>query len=111
MRCNYLLTLLFPFQITAQNLVVNPSFEQIKPEAVVVPCEFTQFSYDFPRRAAAWSGFRDGTPDLLRAAENCDWLLQVHTGEQCLGIITYLPAEDVGQRTDLQKSSEPTDSG
>jgi outer membrane protein OmpA-like peptidoglycan-associated protein len=91
------------FQLIAQNLVINPSFEQIKPEAVVVPCEFTQYSYDFPRRAATWGGFRDGTPDLLRAAENCDWLKQVHTGEQCLGIITYLPAEDVGQRTDFHE--------
>lgn len=103
MRHTILLALLFPFQIAAQNLVVNPSFELIKPDAVVVPCEFTQFSYDFPRRAASWSGFRDGTPDLLRAAENCDWLLQAHTGEQCLGIITYLPAEDVGQRSDFHE--------
>lgn len=103
MRQTFLFALLFPYQVAAQNLVVNPSFEQIKPDAVVVPCEFTQYSYDFPRRAATWGGFRDGTPDLLRAAENCDWLLQVHTGEQCLGIITYLPAEDVGQRSDFHE--------
>jgi len=103
MRYFFLISLLFPFLLTAQNLVINPSFEQILPDAVVVPCEFTQFSYDFPRRAANWSGFRDGTPDLLRAAENCDWLQQVHSGEQCLGIITYLPAEDVGQRTDFHE--------
>jgi len=103
MRLKHFFALLFPLQIAAQNLVVNPSFEQTKPDAVVVACEFTQFSYDFPRRAANWSGFRDGTPDLLRAAENCDWLQTVHTGEQCLGIITYLPAEDVGQRSDFHE--------
>lgn len=103
MRHLVFIALLFPFLSTAQNLVVNPSFEQILPDAVVVPCEFTQYSYDFPRRAAQWTGFRDGTPDLLRAAENCDWLLKTHTGEQCLGIITYLPAEDVGQRTDFHE--------
>ena len=97
---------LFPIGTTAQNLVINPSFEQIKPDAVVVPCEFTQYSYDFPRRVATWGGFRDGTPDLLRAAENCDWLQQVHTGEQCLGIITYLPAVDVGQRTDFHEFAQ-----
>jgi len=97
------LALLFSYSVSAQNLVINPSFEHNRPDAVVVPCEFTQFSYDFPRRAANWSGFRDGTPDLLRAAENCDWLQTVHTGEQCLGIITYLPAEDVGQRTDFHE--------
>ncbi|MCC7464847.1 MAG: OmpA family protein [Saprospiraceae bacterium] len=98
-----LLLIFLPLQIQAQNLVVNPSFEQILPDAVVVPCEFTQYSYDFPRRAADWTGFRDGTPDLLRAAENCDWLPSVRTGEQCLGIITYLPADDVGQRTDFHE--------
>lgn len=103
MRYQLLILFLFPFSICAQNLVVNPSFEQIVPDAVVVACEFTQYSYDFPRRAAQWSGFRDGTPDLLRAAENCDWLLKTHSGEQCLGIITYLPAEDVGQRTDFHE--------
>jgi outer membrane protein OmpA-like peptidoglycan-associated protein len=103
MRPSLFLVLLFPYCSLAQNLVINPSFEQIKTDAVVVACEFTQYSYDFPRRAANWGGFRDGTPDLLRAAENCDWLLQVHTGEQCLGIITYLPAEDVGQRSDFHE--------
>jgi len=97
------LLLFCPFWLAGQNLVLNPSFEQLQPEAVVVPCEFTQYSYDFPRRAAVWTGFRDGTPDLLRAADNCDWLRQVHTGEQCLGIITYLPAEDVGQRSDFHE--------
>jgi OmpA-OmpF porin, OOP family len=103
MRITLFFSFIFCHQLFAQNLVINPSFEQRKPDAVVVPCEFTQYSYDFPRRVATWGGFRDGTPDLLRAAENCDWLKQVHTGEQCLGIITYLPAEDVGQRTDFHE--------
>lgn len=103
MRKHLLILLLCPIGLSGQNLVLNPSFEQTLPDAVVVPCEFTQFSYDFQRRATVWTGFRDGTPDLLRAAENCDWLQQVHTGEQCLGIITYLPAEDVGQRNDFHE--------
>lgn len=106
MRPIFFFIFAFPFPLFAQNLVQNPSFEQIKPDAVVVACEFSQFSHDFPRRTAAWSGFRDGTPDLLRAAENCDWLQQVHSGEQCLGIINYLPAEDVGQRTDFHEYAQ-----
>lgn len=106
MQHKFLLSFFLPGLLSAQNLVINPSFELIKPDAVVVACEFTQFSYDFPRRAASWTGFRDGTPDLLRAAENCDWLLKVHSGEQCLGIITYLPAEDVGQRSDFHEYAQ-----
>ena len=89
--------------ISAQNLVANPSLEQLLPEGVSVACEFSQYSYDFPRKVAAWTGFYGGTPDLLRAAENCDWFQQVHSGEQCAGIITYLPAEDTGQRTDFHE--------
>jgi outer membrane protein OmpA-like peptidoglycan-associated protein len=103
MRLLLLLSICLSLQLPAQNLVVNPSFEQILPDAIVVPCEFTQYSYDFPRRAADWTGFRDGTPDLLRAAENCNWLPSVRSGEQCLGIITYLPADDVGQRSDFHE--------
>ncbi len=103
MHLRFLILFSIPFALAGQNLVMNPSFEQIKPGAVVVACEFTQYSYDFPRRAASWGGFRDGTPDLLRAAENCDWLLQVHSGAQCLGIITYLPAEDLGQKADFHE--------
>ncbi len=103
MRQSLFLLLFLPFIVEAQNLVINPSFELVQPDAVVVACEFTQFSYDFPRRAANWSGFYGGTPDLLRAAENCDWLTKVHTGEQCLGIITYLPAEDVDNRSDFHE--------
>ncbi|MDX1911973.1 MAG: OmpA family protein [Saprospiraceae bacterium] len=93
-----------PFALCSQiSLVQNASFEQNDPDAVVVACEFTQYSYDFPRKAAVWSSFRDGTPDLLRAAENCDWMKTVHSGEQCAGIILYLPAEDVGQRSDFHE--------
>ena len=87
----------------SQNLVANPSLEKLLPDGVSVACEFAQFSYDFPRKVADWTGFYDGTPDLLRAAENCDWLQQVHSGEQCAGIISYLPAEDIGQRTDFHE--------
>jgi outer membrane protein OmpA-like peptidoglycan-associated protein len=93
-----------PAWLSAQvNLVLNPSFELTKPDAVVVPCEFSQYPHDFPRRIDAWSSFRDGTPDLLQAAENCDWLQQAHSGTQCLGIITYLPAADVGQKSDFHE--------
>lgn len=90
-------------EVRGQNLVVNPSFEATNPGAIVVPCEFMQYSQYFGQNTAAWSGFSDGTPDLLRSGNNCAWLPQAHTGEQCLGLITYLPADDVGQRTDYHE--------
>ena len=89
--------------IYAQNLVMNPSFEEIKPKAVIVACEFMQYSQLFDEKTRFWSTSRGMTPDLLKAADNCPWLPMAHSGEQCLGIIIYLPASDVGEREDYQE--------
>ena len=99
----FLIQFLLPGEIRAQNMVVNPSFEVTNPGAIVVPCEFMQYSQYFGQNTADWSGFSDGTPDLLRSGNNCTWLPQAHNGEQCLGLITYLPADDVGQRADYHE--------
>lgn len=80
----------------AQNLVQNPSFEQLKPEGVVVPCEFMGYTGRFTECAETWTTFKDMTPDVLRAAENCSLLPRVHSGEYCAGIIYYLPSTDAG---------------
>lgn len=78
--------------VFSQNLVLNPSFEQLKPGGVVVACEFMQ-SGRLAEVAEAWTGFVDMTPDVLRAAENCPLLTQVHSGEYCAGIIHYMAPE------------------
>jgi hypothetical protein len=83
--------------VFTQNLVQNPSFEQVKPGAVIVPCEFMSYTGRFTECAETWTTFRDMTPDLLAGAENCPWLPAVHTGDYCAGIIYYLPAMDAGQ--------------
>ena len=87
-----LLFLLSQTPIFSQNLVLNPSFEQLKPGGVVVACEFMQ-SGRLAEVAEAWTGFVDMTPDVLRAAENCPLLTQVHSGEYCAGIIHYTAPE------------------
>ena len=88
----------------AQNLVFNPSFEELKPRAIVVACEFMQYSLYCDEKVRFWTTSRNMTPDLLKAAENCPWLPQAHTGEQCLGIINYLPANDIGEREDYYET-------
>ena len=96
---------LFPSVFThAQNLVFNPSFEELKPRAIIVACDFMQYSLYFGEKVSFWTSSRNMTPDLLKAAENCSWLPQAHTGEQCLGIINYLPAEDIGAREDYTET-------
>jgi hypothetical protein len=73
MRLLLLLVGLFlkTYAVFTQNLVQNPSFEQPKPDAVVVPCEFMGYTGRFTECAETWTTFRDMTPDLLAAAENC----------------------------------------
>ena len=90
--------LLFLSRLPAQNLVVNPSFEQLKPNAIVVPCQFMQASVFFGENIETWTTFPGMTPDVLRAAENCPLVPTAHSGEYCLGIIHYLPSEDIGQQ-------------
>ena len=99
-----LLSLLF-FKTSApgQNLVMNPSFEENKPNAVIVACEFMQYSQYFGEKIKFWTTSPGMTPDVLAAAENCPWLQQTHSGEQCIGIVLYLPAGDVGERDDYHE--------
>lgn len=87
----------------AQNLVLNPSFEQLKPNGVGVACEFMQYSVFFSETLDTWTSFESMTPDVLRAAENCRWLQQVHGGEYCVGLVHYLPADDIGQKSDYHE--------
>jgi outer membrane protein OmpA-like peptidoglycan-associated protein len=102
-----LFSLLLAFCLTknlsAQNLVMNPSFEETKPNAIVVPCEFMQYSQYFGEKLKFWTTTEGMTPDLLQAADNCPWLTQTHTGQQCIGIVLYLPASDVGEKEDYHE--------
>lgn len=101
--CLLLGTFGFCLSLPAQNLVYNPSFEDIKPNAIVVACEFMQYSQYFGEKSRVWTTDAFMTPDLLRAADNCPWLPKAHTGEFCIGIVTYLPASDVDQRDDYHE--------
>lgn len=89
--------------VSAQNLVLNPSFEQLKPGGLVVACQFMQYSAQFPQNADVWTSSEGMTPDLLHAAGNCAWLPQAHSGEYCAGIIHYLPGDDIGQKDDYHE--------
>lgn len=87
----------------AQNLVLNPSFEDTQRDALIGPCEFLQHASFFGATVRVWTSFTGMTPDLLTRVENCPWLDSVHTGERCLGIVTYLPASDLNEREDFHE--------
>ncbi|MCB9355523.1 MAG: OmpA family protein [Lewinellaceae bacterium] len=98
-----LLTCCFAGKPSAQNLVLNPSFEQLKPRGISVPCQFSQYSSFFAEQIEVWTTYSYMTPDLLHAAENCSWLPQAHSGEYCAGIIHFLPGDDIGQEDDYHE--------
>jgi outer membrane protein OmpA-like peptidoglycan-associated protein len=82
---------------------MNPSFEELKPNAIIVACEFMQYSQHFDEKCRFWTTTTGMTPDLLQAAENCPWLPQAHSGSQCLGIVNYLPANDLEGKEDFHE--------
>lgn len=103
---NYLIALvaLLPaLLLQSQNLVQNPSFEDTKPNALVGPCTFMQYSTYFDETLKYWTTYPSMTPDVLTAVENCPWLPQAHTGVRCIGIINYMPAQDVDQTADYHE--------
>jgi outer membrane protein OmpA-like peptidoglycan-associated protein len=81
--------------LLAQNLIKNPGFELLKPKSIVVPCDFTMFPADFGSKIDTWTSFQGMTPDINRAGETCDLFPTVYSGENCVGIVTYLPSEDL----------------
>ena len=89
-----------PSLLVGQNLILNPGFEQLKPDAVVVACQFMPYSSNFPAAAQEWTSFGGLTPDLLRGADNCPTLPQTHGGDYCAGLIYYMPSADIGQLVD-----------
>ncbi len=94
---------LLPCVLTGQNLVLNPGFELLKPGAVVVACQFMQYSSNFPAAAQEWTSFGGLTPDVLRGAENCPTMPQTHGGDYCVGLIHYMPSADIGQAGDYHE--------
>ncbi|MEO6037439.1 MAG: hypothetical protein ABIQ93_03430, partial [Saprospiraceae bacterium] len=100
--CSFLIFLL-PQLLSGQNLVLNPGFEQLQPNAVVVACQFMQYSSNFPAAAQDWSSFGSLTPDILRGAENCPTMPQTHGGDYCVGLIHYMPSKDIGQLIDYHE--------
>lgn len=99
----FLFFLSAPRFVFAQNLVLNPSFEQFKPNGEVVACQFMQSGL-LSVVSESWTSFVDMTPDVLKAAENCPLLTQVHSGEHCGGMIYYLPAKDSGHKNSYREA-------
>lgn len=105
---NIFLILFLPFFAAAQdpNLVLNPGFEKLQPNATIVPCEYMQNGSSFSKTVANWATHRMMTPDLI------DWKSDAygechfpkpHGGDHAVGIITYHPRNDTGRHNDFHE--------
>jgi outer membrane protein OmpA-like peptidoglycan-associated protein len=100
--------LLLPLFATAQdgNLVLNPGFEKLLPNAPLQPCSYIQNGESFDKSVANWTTYRSMTPDLI------DWksdkygdcfFPKPHGGDRAVGIITYHPRHDTGRHDDFHE--------
>lgn len=92
-----LLLLLGNAPAQSDNLVLNGGFEKLTENN---PCRYTPNTEVFNRSATSWSTYRGMTPDLIHwvpdAYGDC-FFPKPHSGKGAVGIITYLPAVDLGQ--------------
>ncbi|MCF8245248.1 MAG: OmpA family protein [Saprospiraceae bacterium] len=101
------------------NLVLNPGFENLKSDKSYPACCYGATSSIFEDALSDWSTFIDCTPDLIdwkpTAKGDC-FFPQPHSGEKAVGLITYLPAIDMGRTEDFHefiqgKLSKPLEKG
>ncbi len=89
----------------AQNLVKNPSFEQISNTAAIAPCTYTARGELFNESILNWQSYRGLTPDILTFDSSQTQCFPVfpHSGKRFAGIITYHPRMDSGYDFDYHE--------
>ncbi len=98
-------------EMAAQNLVVNPGFEQLeKPFTQAQPCRYTKHGSEFTKLVHSWASFADRTPDLIAwdsTLTNCPYP-PPKEGNHYAGIITFLPRRDSGHDFDYHEYVQGT---
>lgn len=96
---------LLPFGAMAQNLVLNPGFEELTPKSQIRPCQYLSDGRVFTSAVKDWSTFNYYTPDLIvwnDSLSNCPYP-EPHGGHNMAGIITYHPNTDSGYEHDYHE--------
>lgn len=104
MRLFFPLFALLPVLSMAQtnNLVLNPSFENLKPGKHCNPCAYGGSNTAFNNVMFNWTTYLESTPDLVLWNDSC-FFPKPHTGQNAVGLITYLPAIDLGKNMDYHE--------
>lgn len=92
-----LLLCLFPTFLFTQNLVVNPSFEDLNPNSKLPSCSYTKEPAHFAM-VKGWSTVLRSTPDVVLRPDSLTdcYFPKPHSGEKFVGFINYLQQFGVG---------------
>lgn len=93
-----LLLCLLPIWLLSQNLVVNPSFEELNPNAKLPACAYTKEPEHFGI-LKGWTTTARSTPDVVLRPDSLTacYFPKPHSGEKLVGFINYLQQGGVGQ--------------
>lgn len=89
------------------NFVLNPGFEDFKPNKDYLPCTWGKEAFYFNASVSNWSTFVECTPDFINWAPKANGQVchfpKPHWGNNAVGILTYLPALDMGRSMDFHE--------
>ncbi|MCB0546461.1 MAG: OmpA family protein [Phaeodactylibacter sp.] len=95
-----------PSLLPAQNLVINPGFEELREGSEAKPCQFTYKEEHINDRLLGWNTFLGLTPDLAtyqeEAGNDCPFPAP-KSGSRMLGFIHFHPAEESGWPADYHE--------
>jgi OmpA-OmpF porin, OOP family len=94
-----------PLLLRSQNLVLNPSFEELKEPHKIQPCDYIRDSRHFTHAVQDWTSFFDRTTDLIirdSSMTDCPYP-QPRSGQHYAGIIAFLPRQDTGKDFDYHE--------
>lgn len=104
-----LLLLFLPKLLLAQNLVVNPGFEDLGENYKFEPCRFTNSVEKLDEALPGWTTISRRTPDVVLHDGSADCMFpKPQGGRVCAGFINYFPAFDSGYDFDYHEYLQGT---
>lgn len=94
------------FAQNENNLVLNPGFEESSHVYPMKPCDFIRINTSFDKSMPAWNTFAGQTPDIVQWEEDRKYPCvypQPRSGERMIGIINFLPHNDVNMPLDFHE--------
>ena len=90
--------------LSAQNLVLNPGFEDLSTKKYLRDCAFSDKTHQFNETVQHWHTFQMLTPDIISQTDSADCIFQKpYRGKRMLGFINYYPAAYSGWKADYHE--------